>query len=163
MNKKIQSIEHKIMEREALQHVCAGWRVKGHKIVFTNGCFDILHRGHIMTLLAAAEQGHKLVVALNTDASVQKLKGPSRPLQHEQDRALIMAALTCVDAVILFDEETPMGLIQALQPDVLVKGGDYTPETVVGREIVEARGGKVVIIPFEPGHSTTGIIQKIKE
>lgn len=162
MVSKQQSIENKIVTREVLAHLCAGWRVKGHKIVFTNGCFDLLHRGHIATLLAAAEAGDKVVVGLNTDASVQQLKGPTRPVQQEDDRALIMAAQAYVDAVVLFGEETPLELIQAIQPDIIVKGGDYTPESVVGKDVVEARGGKVVIVPLEAGRSTTNIIGKMK-
>ncbi len=162
MVSKQQSIESKIVTREVLAHLCAGWRVKGHKIVFTNGCFDLLHRGHIATLLAAAEAGDKVVVGLNTDASVQQLKGPTRPMQQEDDRAFIMAAQAYVDAVVLFDEETPLELIQAIQPDIIVKGGDYTPESVVGKEVVAARGGKVVIVPLEADRSTTNIISKMK-
>lgn len=162
MVSKQQSIENKIVTREVLAHLCAGWRVKGHKIVFTNGCFDLLHRGHIATLLAAAEAGDKVVVGLNTDASVQQLKGPTRPVQQEEDRAFIMAAQAYVDAVVLFGEETPLELIQAIQPDVIVKGGDYTPESVVGKDVVAARGGKVVIVPLEADRSTTNIISKMK-
>ena len=162
MVSKQQSIENKIVTREVLAHLCAGWRVKGHKIVFTNGCFDLLHRGHIATLLAAAEAGDKVVVGLNTDASVQQLKGPTRPVQQEDDRAFIMAAQAYVDAVVLFGEETPLELIQAIQPDIIVKGGDYSPESVVGKDVVEARGGKVIIVPLEAGRSTTNIIGKMK-
>ena len=162
MVSKQQSIENKIVTPEVLAHLCAGWRVKGHKIVFTNGCFDLLHRGHIATLLAAAEAGDKVVVGLNTDASVQQLKGPTRPVQQEDDRAFIMAAQAYVDAVVLFDEETPLEPIQAIQPDIIVKGGDYTPESVVGKEVVAARGGKVVIVPLEADRSTTNIISKMK-
>lgn len=162
MVSKQQSIENKIVTPEVLAHLCAGWRVKGHKIVFTNGCFDLLHRGHIATLLAAAEAGDKVVVGLNTDVSVQQLKGPTRPVQQEDDRAFIMAAQAYVDAVVLFGEETPLELINAIQPDIIVKGGDYTPESVVGKEVVAARGGKVVIVPLEADRSTTNIISKMK-
>lgn len=162
MVSKQQSIENKIVTREVLARLCAGWRVKGHKIVFTNGCFDLLHRGHIATLLAAAEAGDKVVVGLNTDASVQQLKGPTRPVQQEEDRAFIMAAQAYVDAVVLFGEETPLELIQTIQPDIIVKGGDYTPESVVGKDVVAARGGKVVIVPLEADRSTTNIISKMK-
>lgn len=150
------------MGREALAHLCAGWRVKGYKIVFTNGCFDILHQGHIAILLAAAEEGQKLVLGLNTDASVKKLKGENRPINDEQSRALVMAAQLYVDAVTLFDEDTPLELIQAIRPDVIVKGGDYTPETVVGHDFMNSYGGKTVIVPTVNGFSTTSIINKMK-
>lgn len=150
------------MGREALAHLCAGWKVKGQKIIFTNGCFDILHPGHIQLLLEAAELGDKLVLGLNTDASVKRLKGEGRPVNDEQSRALIMAAQLYVDAVTLFDEDTPLELIQAIHPDVIVKGGDYTPETVVGNDFVTSYGGKVVIIPTVEGFSTTSIINRMK-
>lgn len=156
------SVEDKIMSREALAHVCAGWRVKGYKIVFTNGCFDILHQGHIQLLLAAAEQGHKLVMGLNTDASVKRLKGEQRPLNDEYSRALVMASQLYVDAVVLFDEDTPLELIEIIKPDVLVKGGDYTPETVVGNDFVRSYGGNVVIVPTVKGFSTTAIINRMQ-
>lgn len=156
------SVEDKIMSREALAHVCAGWRVKGYKIVFTNGCFDILHQGHIQLLLTAAEQGHKLVMGLNTDASVKRLKGEQRPLNDEFSRALIIASQLYVDAVVLFDEDTPLELIQIIKPDVLVKGGDYTPETVVGNDFVRSYGGNVVIVPTVEGFSTTAIINRMQ-
>ncbi len=150
------------MSREALAHLCAGWRVKGYKVVFTNGCFDILHQGHIALLLAAAEAGHKLVLGLNTDASVKKLKGESRPVNDEQSRALLLAAQLYVDAVTLFNEDTPLELIQAIRPDVIVKGGDYTPETVVGHDFVSSYGGQTVIVPTVEGFSTTNTINKMK-
>lgn len=159
---KKESVQDKIMSREALSHLCAGWRVKGQKIVFTNGCFDILHPGHIQLLLEAAELGDKLVLGLNTDASVKRLKGEGRPINDEQSRALIMAAQLYVDAVTLFDEDTPLELIQIIRPDVIVKGGDYTPETVVGNDYVTSYGGKVVIIPTVEGFSTTSIINRMK-
>jgi D-glycero-beta-D-manno-heptose 1-phosphate adenylyltransferase len=132
------------------------------KIVLTNGCFDILHLGHIKILNEAAAFGDFLIVALNTDASIKKLKGESRPIQEEQSRATIMANLSVVDAVILFDEETPLELIQALLPNVLVKGGDYTMAQIVGADSVIAAGGSVEIIPTLQGFSTTSIIQKSK-
>jgi D-beta-D-heptose 7-phosphate kinase/D-beta-D-heptose 1-phosphate adenosyltransferase len=159
---KKESVQDKIMGREALAHLCAGWKVKGQKIIFTNGCFDILHPGHIQLLLEAAELGDKLVLGLNTDASVKRLKGEGRPVNDEQSRALIMAAQLYVDAVTLFDEDTPLELIQAIHPDVIVKGGDYTPETVVGNDFVTSYGGKVVIIPTVEGFSTTSIINRMK-
>jgi D-beta-D-heptose 7-phosphate kinase/D-beta-D-heptose 1-phosphate adenosyltransferase len=159
---KKESVQDKIMDREALARLCAGWKVKGEKVVFTNGCFDILHPGHIQLLLQAAEAGDKLVLGLNTDASVKRLKGEGRPVNDEQSRALIMAAQLYVDAVTLFDEDTPLELIQAIHPDVIVKGGDYTPETVVGNDFVTSYGGKVVIVPTVEGFSTTSIINRMK-
>ncbi len=130
-------------------------------LCFTNGCFDLIHPGHVKYLEDARALGDFLVVGLNSDASVARLKGPGRPLQDEAARAAILLGLRSVDAVIRFEEDTPLELIRALQPDVLVKGGDYTPETVVGREIVEGRGGRLALIPFLPGHSTTRIEQRI--
>ncbi len=134
----------------------------GKKVVFTNGCFDLLHVGHIRYLQEARRQGDLLVVALNTDASVQKLKGPTRPVQHELDRAEIMAALECVSHVTLFGDETPLSLIEFLQPDVLVKGGDWAPDKIVGAKSVIERGGTVKSLTFQPGRSTSSIIEKIK-
>lgn len=131
-------------------------------LCFTNGCFDLIHPGHVQYLADARALGDFLVVGLNSDASVARLKGPGRPLQDESARAAVLLGLRSVDAVIRFDEDTPLELILALQPDVLVKGGDYTPETVVGREIVEARGGRLALIPFLPGHSTSRIEQRIR-
>ncbi len=162
MQGKQAQVQDRIMNIKTLVHLCAGWRLKGEKIVFTNGCFDILHQGHIQLLLAAAELGHRLVLGLNTDASVRQLKGEDRPVNKEHSRAMLLAAQLFVDAVVLFDEPTPIQLIQAIRPDVLVKGGDYTPETVVGHELVAGYGGQVVIIPTVPGFSTTGIIERMK-
>ena len=130
-------------------------------LCFTNGCFDLIHPGHVQYLADARALGDFLVVGLNSDASVARLKGPSRPLQDETARAMILLGLRSVDAVVRFDEDTPLDLITALQPDLLIKGGDYTAETVVGREVVEARGGKVVLIPFLPGHSSSAIVARI--
>ncbi len=134
----------------------------GQKIVFTNGCFDILHVGHIRYLQEAAKLGDILIIGLNSDASVKRLKGPERPINSEQDRSEMLGALGFVDYVVIFDEDTPLRLIKEIQPDVLVKGGDYLPENVVGREEVEARGGKLVLIPFVEGKSTTNLIEAIK-
>jgi len=131
-------------------------------VVFTNGVFDVLHRGHVALLVAARAEGAALVVGLNSDASVHRIKGPERPLNRERDRAYVLGALACVDAVVLFDEDTPAGLIAALQPDVLVKGADYAPEEIVGADVVIARGGRVVRFPLEPGFSTTGLIARMK-
>jgi rfaE bifunctional protein nucleotidyltransferase chain/domain len=143
--------------------LCNVWRATGEKIVFTNGCFDILHHGHLDLLANAADKGNKLILALNTDASVQRLKGPERPLTHEQDRAFQAASLLCVDAVCLFDEDTPQELIELLKPDVLVKGGDYTLDQIVGSSFILNNGGRVEIIPFVTGYSTTSIISRIKK
>lgn len=137
-------------------------RGRAGTIVFTNGCFDILHRGHVAYLTQARALGDRLVVGLNTDASVRRLKGAGRPVVEQDDRAYIIAALGCVDAVTLFDEETPAQLIDALLPDVLVKGGDYTPGQVVGRETVERHGGRLVLIPLVTGRSTTGLLHRIQ-
>ena len=131
-------------------------------LCFTNGCFDLLHPGHVKYLEDVRALGDFLVVGLNSDASVVRIKGPSRPLQDEQARAMILLGLRSVDAVVRFDEDTPLELITALQPDILAKGGDYTPETVVGRDVVEARGGRVVLVPFLPGHSSSAIVERIR-
>lgn len=134
----------------------------GGNVVFTNGVFDLLHSGHVDVLTAARGHGDALVVGVNSDVSVRRLKGPSRPVRGESDRAYVVAALACVDAVVVFDEDTPLELVRALEPDVIVKGGDYAPETVVGADVVTSRGGRVVIVPLTPGHSTTGTIGRMR-
>jgi D-beta-D-heptose 7-phosphate kinase/D-beta-D-heptose 1-phosphate adenosyltransferase len=131
-------------------------------VVFTNGVFDLLHPGHIDVLTAARGLGDALVVGVNTDASVRRLKGPTRPVRAERDRVHVLAALEAVDAVVLFDEDTPLELIRALMPDVLVKGGDYAVDSVVGAPDVLARGGTVVIVPLTPGHSTTSTVERMR-
>lgn len=138
------------------------WR-KGRTglVVFTNGVFDLIHPGHVDVLTAARSYGDALVVGLNTDASVKRLKGPDRPVRTEAERAYVLAALEAVDAVVLFDEDTPIDLVKALEPDVIAKGGDYTEDTIVGAAEVKARGGEVVVIPLTPGQSTTSIIEKL--
>jgi D-beta-D-heptose 7-phosphate kinase/D-beta-D-heptose 1-phosphate adenosyltransferase len=151
----------KILSRERLLVRVAEWRATGQRIVFTNGCFDLLHVGHITLLEQCRRFGDRLVLGINTDASVQRLKGPSRPIVNQQDRATVLSALASIDAVVLFDEDTPLELIRALQPDVLVKGGDYTEATVVGAELVRAHGGRVEIVPTVKGFSTTGIVNKM--
>jgi len=133
------------------------------KTVFTNGCFDIIHRGHIDYLTEAKKLGDRLIVGLNSDLSVAKLKGRGRPINNQEDRAEVLRALRFVDEVIIFDEETPKKLIRSLKPNVLVKGGDWTIETIVGHEIVQGYGGEVYALPFTEGHSTTDIIKKIRE
>ena len=152
----------KIKSRTEASELIRQWRADGLSVVFTNGCFDILHLGHVDYLERAKALGDRLVVALNTDQSVQRLKGPERPVVNESSRARVMAALQFVDLVVLFDEETPLELIEALKPDILVKGGDYTVETIVGADFVIARGGKVVPLPLVDGYSTTTFVNKIK-
>ena len=159
---KQQWIQQKIFNPEDLIRKCNAWRMAGRKIVFTNGCFDILHHGHLDYLSKAADQGNILVIGVNTDASVKKLKGPQRPVTSENDRLFQLASLMVVDAVCLFDEDTPLSLIQQVRPDVLVKGGDYTIDRIVGADFVQQQGGSVEIIPFVDGYSTTGIIEKIR-
>jgi D-beta-D-heptose 7-phosphate kinase/D-beta-D-heptose 1-phosphate adenosyltransferase len=132
------------------------------RIVFTNGCFDLLHVGHLHILNQAAAQGDVLIVGLNTDSSISRLKGPGRPLITEHERASLLAAFDCVDAVVLFDEDTPVNLIRTIKPDVLVKGSDYRIDQVVGREVVEAAGGKVVLVDFLPNKSSTLLMERIK-
>ncbi|RPI27807.1 MAG: D-glycero-beta-D-manno-heptose 1-phosphate adenylyltransferase [Acidobacteria bacterium] len=151
-------IRTRLQLKEHLEHL----RSEGKRIVFTNGCFDLLHPGHIRYLEKARAEGDALVVALNSDASVRRIKGPERPIQSETERSEVMAALECVDFVTLFDEPTPYEIIEDLLPDVLVKGGDWTVDRIVGRETVEAHGGKVISIPFETGQSTSNIIERIK-
>lgn len=156
------TIRAKIHTWESIVATLDTWQVKKETLVFTNGCFDIIHQGHIHNLSYAAGQGTKLIVGLNSDASVRRLKGSSRPVQDEASRSLVMAALGFVDAVVIFDQDTPFDLIQLVQPDVLVKGGDYkTKQEVVGWDIVEAKGGKVVLVPYLEGFSTTNILSKV--
>lgn len=152
----------KIVDRATLTRRIDEARRAGKRIVFTNGCFDLVHVGHVRYLAAAREAGDLLVVGLNDDASVRRLKGPERPLVAEADRAEVVAALAVVDFVTLFGEDTPAELIGALQPDVLVKGADWAPDQVVGREVVEARGGRVLLIPFVEGFSTTKLAERLR-
>jgi len=156
-----QIIPQRIYDRPGLQHQLRRWRLLGKTIAFTNGCFDILHQGHIASLSDAAREADILIVGLNSDASTRRLKGEQRPVNNEQARATVLASLLMVDAVIIFEEDTPLELIKAVMPDVLVKGGDYTLEQIVGAKEVMAAGGRVVINPIVPGFSTTGIIDKI--
>ena len=137
------------------------WRAAGERIVFTNGVFDLLHRGHVEYLEEARALGDRLVVGVNSDDSVRRIKGPKRPLVPGEERAEILEALACVDLAILFDEDTPERLIREVQPDVLVKGGDWTPDRIVGREFVESRGGRVLNVPLREGLSTTALIERI--
>lgn len=160
--KATQHIQEKILNERQLQQTIMRWRKFGKTVAFTNGCFDILHAGHIHSLIQAASFADVLVVGLNSDASTKKLKGNNRPINQEQNRALLLASLVMVDAVILFDEDTPHQLITAVLPDVLVKGGDYAIETIVGAKEVIANGGRVEIIPLVEGLSTTSILKKIE-
>lgn len=159
--KTLTTIKNKLLSREALETKLAEWRSARETIVFTNGCFDILHRGHVEYLAQAADLGDKLIVGLNTDASVKRLKGESRPVNDEKSRALLLSALQFVDAVVLFGEDTPYELIKQVQPDILVKGNDYKPEEIVGYDIVTAKGGKVLTIDLVEGFSTTNIISRL--
>ena len=152
----------KITDISSLKRKLAAWRFQDKKIVFTNGVFDLLHTGHITYLTKAAELGEKLIIGLNADASVKRLKGPDRPVNNENSRALLLAALFFVDAIVLFDDDTPLDLITQLMPDILVKGADYTIDNIVGAKEVIANGGEVKTIDFVDGFSSTSIIQKIK-
>jgi D-beta-D-heptose 7-phosphate kinase/D-beta-D-heptose 1-phosphate adenosyltransferase len=160
--KTVSAIEKKIFTLPQMLAQTASWRVVNKTIAFTNGCFDILHEGHIFSLSQAASEADYLIVGVNSDSSTKRLKGPERPVNHEHSRALLLASLIIVDAVVIFDEDTPYELISAIKPDVLVKGGDYTIEQIVGAKEVIANGGRVVINPIVEGFSTTGIIQQIK-
>ncbi len=157
-------LKKKILSRETLLRQIAIWRMKDLRIVFTNGCFDLLHHGHIDYLSKAADLGDVLIIGVNSDSSVKKLnKGTNRPLQNENDRALILSSIQFIEAIIIFEEDTPYELIKAVQPDVLVKGGDWKEAEIVGSDIVKAKGGSVISIPFVEGYSTTNIEAKIKK
>lgn len=155
-----EKIDLKIYELKSLLQCVAQWRVLGKTVGFTNGCFDILHKGHIFSLSEAAKEADYLIVAINSDNSVKKLKGPDRPINTEQTRALIVASLLMVDVVIIFDEENPLELIKLIQPDVLIKGNDYTLDKIAGAKEVIAAGGKVVLNPILENYSTTNIIEQ---
>lgn len=155
-------LQSRIITDDNLNALLTYWRLKDEKIVFTNGCFDLLHRGHVEYLARAASLGSILVVGLNSDASVRRLKGDRRPVQDEYSRALLTTSLRFVTGVKLFDEDTPYELIRRIQPDVLVKGGDYKEEDIVGGDVVKSKGGEIVTIDFTEGYSTSGIIEKIR-
>jgi D-beta-D-heptose 7-phosphate kinase/D-beta-D-heptose 1-phosphate adenosyltransferase len=161
--KQIEAIEKKIFTLPELLARITGWKTTGKSIAFTNGCFDILHEGHIFSLSQAAKEADYLIVGVNSDASTKRLKGDERPINNEKSRALILASLLIVDAVVIFEEDTPLELIKAILPNVIVKGGDYTIEQIVGAKEVIANGGRVVINPIVQGFSTTGIVDKIKK
>jgi rfaE bifunctional protein nucleotidyltransferase chain/domain len=169
MSKRLTNIEHKILSWEDALKQRGIWELQGQKVAFTNGCFDILHLGHVSYLAQSADTAHKLIVGINTDASVRMLdKAPNRPINQQQARAMVLAALSCVDAVVLFDEQTPLELIKLLKPDVLLKGADYdatqtdpmAKNYIVGSDFVRSYGASVQTIPFVDGYSTTGILAK---
>jgi len=159
--KKSNSLNTRIFTKDEIKQEVKRLRLKSKTIAFTNGVFDILHEGHIAVLASAASFADVLIVGINSDTSVKKLKGEKRPVNHENSRALILASLIMVDGVLIFEEETPAELIKIIQPDVLVKGGDYTIETIVGANEVLANGGRVEVVKLKEGFSTTGIIEKI--
>ena len=161
MLNKLEIIQQKIFTLENLSRLSHQWHMLSKKIVFTNGCFDIMHQGHNTYLLQAAEYGNKLIVGVNSDESVRKLKGEKRPIIDQYSRALNLASHAYIDAVILFDQDTPLQLIEVLKPHVLVKGGDYTEDQIAGAKEVRANGGEVIIVPFLPGYSSSNIMQKI--
>jgi len=161
--KRADLIPQKIMTTPQIIQRVAQWRVTGKTIAFTNGVFDILHQGHIFSLSQAAKEADILIIGLNADASVKRLKGDSRPVNNQESRALLLASLQIVDAVVLFEEDTPLQLISSILPDVLIKGGDYTVEQIAGANEVIAAGGRVVINPILEGFSTTGIIEQIRK
>ena len=153
----------RILDAVTATRLVQAWRLKSDRVVFTNGVFDILHRGHVSYLQEAAALGHRLVVGLNSDASVRRLgKGEDRPLNNEADRAAVLVALRCVDAVVIFNEDTPLELITALQPDILAKGGDWPVDKIVGADVVVARGGTVFSLPLVEGLSTTKLVERIR-
>ncbi len=159
----VEGIEKKIMTIDQAKAMMSAWKITGKTVAFTNGCFDILHPGHLFSIAQAAKEADYLIVGLNSDASIKRLKGPERPINNTESRALIIANLVLVDAVVVFEEDTPYELITTLLPDILVKGGDYTIDKIVGAKEVIANGGKVIINPIVEGFSTTNIIEKIKK
>ena len=158
----LEKIKSKVLDRDALRRRLAMWRLQSKRIIFTNGCFDLLHLGHIDYLGKAADEGDRLIVGVNTDVSTKKLKGAHRPINNEEQRTMILASLSFVDAVVLFNEDTPYELIKIVQPDVLIKGADYAIKDIVGADIVQAKGGIVKTIEFLAGYSTTLTEEKIR-
>lgn len=152
-----------LVPRTRLSEICEELRRQGKRIVFTNGCYDLIHPGHVLSLAEVAALGDVLVVGLNSDRSVRALKGPGRPLLDARGRAIVLLGLRSVDFVSVFDEPTPLELIRVVRPDILAKGGDYRPEEVVGRDVVEAHGGSVRIVPFHPGYSSSSLVRRIRE
>ena len=159
---QISRLKSKILSFSALENQLNKWRKANEKIVFTNGCFDLLHLGHVDYLTKARDFGSRLIVGLNTDASIKRIKGSSRPIKDEQSRVALLAGMAYIDAVVLFDEETPIKLISIIKPDVLVKGGDYEVKDIVGHEIVQSNNGKVCTIDFVDGYSSSALIEKVK-
>ncbi|WP_066632213.1 D-glycero-beta-D-manno-heptose 1-phosphate adenylyltransferase [Labilibacter marinus] len=157
------SFKEKIVSRDNASKIVGRWQKANEKVVFTNGCFDIVHRGHVEYLSKAAEKGTRLLLGLNTDDSVSRIKGPTRPIVDEESRAIVLAALEFIDLIVFFNEDTPYELIKAVKPDVLVKGADYNIEDIVGYDVVTQRGGSVETITFVDGFSTTNIIDKIAQ
>ena len=162
MSKKLNKLKAKIFNIKDLSKIINEWRLNGDKIVFTNGCFDLIHLGHLEILARSADLGDKLIVGINSDMSIKKIKGNSRPIIEEDSRAKQLAAIEFIDAVILFNEDTPYNLINILKPDVLTKGGDYKKNDIIGNELINKEQGEVVIIPLTQGYSTTSILEKIK-
>ena len=162
MSKKLNKLKAKIFNIKNLSQIINQWRLNGDKIVFTNGCFDLIHLGHLEILARSADLGDKLIVGINSDESIKKIKGNSRPIIEEDSRAKQLAAIEFIDAVILFNEDTPYNLINILKPDVLTKGGDYKKNDIVGNQLINKDQGEVVIIPLTQGYSTTSILEKIK-
>ena len=162
MSEALKKINNKIFDLQLLMKKIEKWRSENKKIVFTNGCFDLIHLGHIEILARSSDFGDKLIIGVNSDLSIKKLKGENRPIIEESSRIRQLSALEFVDAVVLFDEETPIKLIETIKPDVITKGGDYTAKNVVGNKVVNQKNGEVVIIPLTQGYSTTSILNKIK-
>ena len=162
MSKKLNKLKAKILKIKDLSQIIKQWRLNGDKIVFTNGCFDLIHLGHLEILARSADLGDKLIVGINSDMSIKKIKGSSRPIIEEDSRVKQLAAIEFIDAVILFNEDTPYDLINILKPDVLTKGGDYKKNDIVGNQLINKEQGEVVIIPLTQGYSTTSILEKIK-
>ena len=162
MSKKLNKLKGKIFNIKDLSEIINEWRLNKNKIVFTNGCFDLIHLGHLEILARSADLGDKLIVAINSDVSIKKIKGNSRPIIEEDSRAKQLAAIEFIDAVILFNEDTPYNLINILKPDVLTKGGDYKKNDIVGNQLINKEQGEVIIIPLTQGYSTTAILEKIK-
>ena len=161
--KNFQNIISKIFSLSNLKIQSDKWKQDGDKIVFTNGCFDLVHRGHVEVLANTADLGDRLIIGLNSDSSIQKLKGENRPIIDENSRAILLASLQFIDAIVLFSEDTPQKLIETIVPDILAKGGDYKVEEIAGNEVVLQNGGSVILVPFIDGFSTTNIVDKIKQ
>ena len=161
--RNLENIKSRIYSLVDLKIQVPKWKASGEKVVFTNGCFDLVHQGHIEVLARTVDLGTKLIIGLNSDSSIQKLKGENRPIIQQKSRAILLASFSFVDAVVFFSEETPINLINTLKPDVLAKGGDYEISTIVGHKVVQENGGKVILVPFIDGFSSTTIIEKIRK